>query len=141
MRLMEVGTKAQGQGKKQEAEDMFKKAYELYSLFWGINLKLVDLGEVKKIDENQIDRKDDKKGIIGSFLIKDAEYLSSDSGEIVTMTLTYPDAYGVVANMVNVDTVAVANTYLKSNSIIPKQNKTNLKQTIQSNPQKQITRG
>jgi len=65
MRLMEVGTKALGQGKKQEAEDLFKKAYELYSLFWGINLKLVDLGEVKKIDENQIDKKDsDKKGIM-----------------------------------------------------------------------------
>lgn len=66
MRLMEVGTKALGQGKKQDAEDMFKKAYELYSLFWGINLKLVDLGEVKKIDENQIDKSDtDKKGIMG----------------------------------------------------------------------------
>jgi len=61
MRLMEVGTKAQGQGKKQEAEDLFKKAYQLYSLFWGINLKLVDLGEVKKIDENQIDKKDENK--------------------------------------------------------------------------------
>lgn len=61
MRLMEVGTKALGQGKKQEAENMFKKAYELYSLFWGINLKLVDLGEVKKIDENQIDKKDENK--------------------------------------------------------------------------------
>src|SRR3990167_4250417 len=58
MRLMEVGTKALGQDKKQEAEDMFKKAYELYSLFWGINLKLIDLGEVKKIDDNQIDKKD-----------------------------------------------------------------------------------
>ena len=67
MRLMEVGTKAQGQGKKEDAAEMFKKAYELYSLFWGMNLKLVDLGEVKKIDENQIDIKDpDKKnGIMG----------------------------------------------------------------------------
>ncbi len=66
MRLMEVGTKAQGQGKKQEAEDLFKKAYELYSLFWGINLKLVNIGEVKKIDDNQIDKKDDsKKSLLG----------------------------------------------------------------------------
>lgn len=67
MRLMEVGTKAQGRGNKQEAEDLFKKAYELYSLFWGINLKLVDVGEVKKIDNNQINKKDDDKkdGVIG----------------------------------------------------------------------------
>ena len=61
MRLMEVGTKALGQGKKDEAQDLFKKAYDLYSLFWGINLKLVNLGEVKKIDENQIDIKDENK--------------------------------------------------------------------------------
>jgi len=58
MRLMEVGTKAQGQGKKKDAEEMFKKAYELYSLFWGINLKLVNVGEVKKIADNQIDKND-----------------------------------------------------------------------------------
>jgi hypothetical protein len=61
MRLMEVGTKALGQGKKQEAEDFFKKAYELYSLFWGLNLKMIDMGEVKKIDDNQIDVKDNDK--------------------------------------------------------------------------------
>ena len=66
MRLMEVGTKALGQGKKDEAQDLFKKAYDLYSLFWGINLKLVNLGEVKKIDENQIGvkDKDTKTGIM-----------------------------------------------------------------------------
>jgi len=67
MRLMEVGTKAQGQGKKDEAQDLFKKAYDLYSLFWGINLKLVNLGDVKKIGDNQIDKKDldPKIGIMG----------------------------------------------------------------------------
>jgi len=76
MRLMEVGTKAQGQGKKQEAQEMFKKAYELYSLFWGINLKLVNVGDVKKIDENQIGKKDDDKktGIMGK-LGKVVEYV------------------------------------------------------------------
>ena len=75
MRLMEVGTKALGRGKRQEAEDMFKKAYDLYSLFWGINLKLVDLGEVKKIDDNQIDRKDDDKKGIMSKLGKVVQYV------------------------------------------------------------------
>jgi len=76
MRLMEVGTKALGQGKKQEAQEMFKKAYELYSLFWGINLKLVNVGDVKKIDENQIGKKDDDKktGIMGK-LGKVVEYV------------------------------------------------------------------
>ncbi|MEK7541017.1 MAG: hypothetical protein AAB529_02140 [Patescibacteria group bacterium] len=75
MRLMEVGAKAISQDKKQEAEEMFKKAYELYSLFWGINLKLIDMGEVKKIDDNQIDIKDtDKKGILGK-LGKAVQYI------------------------------------------------------------------
>jgi hypothetical protein len=69
MRLMEVGTKALGRGNKKDAEEFFKKAYELYSLFWGINLELIDLGEVKKIDENQINTKDqDKKAGIMSKL-------------------------------------------------------------------------
>jgi len=66
MRLMEVGTKALTKGNKQEAEDFFKKAYELYSLFWGINLKLVNLGDVKKVGETQLDTKDEsKKGVLG----------------------------------------------------------------------------
>jgi hypothetical protein len=66
MRLMEVGTKAQGQGKKEDAQDLFKKAFDLYSLFWGLNLKVIDLGDVKKIDDNQINKNDkDSKGIMG----------------------------------------------------------------------------
>lgn len=48
MRLIEVGTKAQGAGKKKEAANLFNKAYDLYSLFWGINMNLIDLSGVKK---------------------------------------------------------------------------------------------
>ncbi|MDR2268564.1 MAG: hypothetical protein LBD94_00055 [Rickettsiales bacterium] len=48
MRLMEVGTKALGAGKKPDAYDLFGKAYELYSLFWGINMNLIDLSKVRK---------------------------------------------------------------------------------------------
>ncbi len=66
MRLIEVGTKYLSQGKRVEAEDLFSKAYNLYSLFWGINLKLVDIGEVKKIDDNQLNKDDkEKKGFLG----------------------------------------------------------------------------
>ena len=65
MRLMEVGTKALTKGNKAEAEDLFKKAYELYSLFWGINLKLINIGEVKKIGEERLNTKDEsKKGVL-----------------------------------------------------------------------------
>lgn len=61
MRLIEVGTKYYSQGKKKEAEDLFSKAYDLYSLFWGINLELVDIGDAKKIGDNQLNVHD-KKG-------------------------------------------------------------------------------
>lgn len=66
MRLIEVGTKQLSQGRNKEAEDLFHKAYDLYSLFWGINLKLVDVSEIKKIDDNQLSVHDQKKnGFMG----------------------------------------------------------------------------
>lgn len=46
MRLMEVGTKALGAGNKRDAEQMFERAYDLYSLFWGLNMHLIDLDGV-----------------------------------------------------------------------------------------------
>jgi hypothetical protein len=66
MRLIEVGTKYLNKGDKKEAEDLFHKAYDLYSLFWGINLKLVDVSDIKKIDDNQLNVHDKKKtGFMG----------------------------------------------------------------------------
>lgn len=66
MRIMEVGTKYLSQDRKQEAEDLFKKAYNLYSLFWGLNLKIINTGEVKKIDDTQLNKLDkEKKGFLG----------------------------------------------------------------------------
>ena len=66
MRLMEVGTKQLGMGKKEEAYDLFDKAYKLYSLFWGLNMKLLNVGDIKKIDDNALNKHDkEKKGFIG----------------------------------------------------------------------------
>jgi hypothetical protein len=48
MRLMEVGTKELKKGDKEKATKMFDNSYKLYSLFWGLNTKMVDLGEVKR---------------------------------------------------------------------------------------------
>jgi hypothetical protein len=66
MRLMEVGTKALGADKKEDAQEMFNKAYDLYSMFWGLNMKLISIDDVKKIDENALNRHDEeKKGFMG----------------------------------------------------------------------------
>jgi len=75
MRLMEVGTKQLGMEKKEEAYDLFTKAYNLYSLFWGLNMKLLNVGEVKKIDDGALNKKDtEKKGFMGALgsLVKKA---------------------------------------------------------------------
>lgn len=75
MRLNEVGTKELKKGNDKEAQDLFKKSYELYSLFWGINLKVIDLGDVKKLEGNKIDKNDESKdGILGKLgvLVKKA---------------------------------------------------------------------
>jgi len=55
MRLMEVGTKYLTKGDKKNAADLFKKSYHLYSLFWGLNLGVVGVSDVKKSDEERID--------------------------------------------------------------------------------------
>ena len=47
MRLMEVGTKELSMKKKKETMESFTSSFELYSLFFAINLKVI---EPKKID-------------------------------------------------------------------------------------------
>ena len=47
MRIMEVGTKAQTKGETQKAHDYFQKSYDLFNLFWGLNLGIVKKGELK----------------------------------------------------------------------------------------------
>lgn len=46
MRLMEVGTKALTKGDKKSAGDLFQKSYQLYSLFWGLNLGLITTSNI-----------------------------------------------------------------------------------------------
>ncbi|MFA6364920.1 MAG: hypothetical protein WCW78_00770 [Candidatus Paceibacterota bacterium] len=60
MRVMEVATKLQGDGKKEEAKEMFGKAYHLYSMFWALRLKLVDMKGVKKVSDDAINVHDEK---------------------------------------------------------------------------------
>ncbi len=72
MRLMEVGTKQLGMDRKEEAYDFFNKAYQLYSLFWGINLDLIKTSDLKKIDEdalNKHDKKPEKAGLMGKLAV------------------------------------------------------------------------
>ena len=57
MRLMEVGTKQQSLGHKDEAYRLFNQAYDLYCLFWGLNMKMLDVEDVKWVEDNMEDIK------------------------------------------------------------------------------------
>lgn len=64
MRFMEVGTKSLTKGDKKDSQEMFQKAYQLYSLFWGLNLNLVgtkDLASLKSDQSKKISLLDEKQ--------------------------------------------------------------------------------
>lgn len=75
MRLMEVGTKALSAGNKQDAYNLFNKSYELYSLFWGLNMDLIDLTGVEQAEPEFY------KGMIESCKVKDSGKKSSKKSD------------------------------------------------------------
>ena len=65
MRLMEVGTKYLTKGDNKEANEYFKKSFDLYNLFWGLNLGLVESNPKKPKFEDK-DTPLPKKDFLGS---------------------------------------------------------------------------
>ena len=65
MRLMEVGTKSLTKGDQKEANDYFKKSFDLYNLFWGLNLGLVK-SDPKKITLVQKEQSLPQKNLMGT---------------------------------------------------------------------------
>lgn len=57
MRLMEVGTKQQNLGNKEEAYKLFNQAYDLYCLFWGLNMNIINVDDTKWIQDEKEDIK------------------------------------------------------------------------------------
>ena len=49
MRLMEVGSKLNATGKKDEAKKLFESAHKVFSLFWALRLKLINVAGLKKV--------------------------------------------------------------------------------------------
>ncbi len=66
MRLMEVGTKSLTKGDTKEANEYFKKSFDLYNLFWGLNLGLVDSKPESVKLENSKDKPLPKKDFLGN---------------------------------------------------------------------------
>jgi len=65
-RLMEVGTKQLTLKNKEEAYNLFEKSFKLYTLFWGLNMGVLKSDDIKKIDDNAVNKHDDDpKGFMG----------------------------------------------------------------------------
>lgn len=56
MRMTEVGTKHLKEGNDKEAKEYFEKGYNLYNLFWALNMKMIDTKAIK--DRGLISAKD-----------------------------------------------------------------------------------
>ena len=57
MRLMEVGTKQQSLNHPQEAYKLFGQAYDLYCLFWGLNMNMLQVENLKWVEDSLADVK------------------------------------------------------------------------------------
>lgn len=80
MRLMEVGTKQQGMGNKEEARELFQKAYDLYSLFWAVNMKIIKTDDIKKIDDSAINKHQSQDNALARNASLAGASLRSDAG-------------------------------------------------------------
>lgn len=57
MRLVEVGTKQQSLHNTEEAYKLFNQAYELYCLFWGLNMNMLNVDDVKWLEDKSAEVK------------------------------------------------------------------------------------
>ncbi len=57
MRVMEVGTKQLSLGNKKEAYELFDDSYALYCMFWGLNMNMLNIDDVKWIEDTKEDVK------------------------------------------------------------------------------------
>jgi hypothetical protein len=53
MRLMEVGTKLQKEGKKDEPKEFFDDSYKMFNLFFALRLKIVNLPDMQKMADEE----------------------------------------------------------------------------------------
>jgi len=53
MRLFEVGTKLQADGKKEEARDTFEEAYKMFTMFFALRLKIIKVCQIRGMAEEE----------------------------------------------------------------------------------------
>lgn len=73
MRLMEVGTKQQSLGNKTAAYDLFNKAYDMYCLFWGLNMNMLDVKDLKWKEDNLEEVKKQAEDLTKALSVKEVQ--------------------------------------------------------------------
>lgn len=53
MRLQEVGTKLQKEGKKDQAKEFFTDSYKMFNLFFALRLKIINLPDLKDLADKE----------------------------------------------------------------------------------------
>ncbi|MDD4557040.1 MAG: hypothetical protein PHE89_06940 [Alphaproteobacteria bacterium] len=97
MRLMEVGTKQQSWGNHEEAYSLFNKAYDMYCLFWGLNMNMLNIEEVKWIEDKTEDVK--KATLKAEKAFANADVKSEVKTEAKTVKIEDEKAGGALAKM------------------------------------------
>ena len=83
MRLMEVGTKQQSLKNDEQAYQLFSQAYDLYCLFWGLNMNMLNVDDVKWVEDNMENIKkisDQTSKIVAENAAEDTVIASEKSG-------------------------------------------------------------
>ena len=83
MRLMEVGTKQQSLKNDEQAYQLFSQAYDLYCLFWGLNMNMLNVDDVKWVEDNMESIKkisDQTSKIVAENAVEDTVIASEKSG-------------------------------------------------------------
>lgn len=85
MRLMEVGTKQQSLGNKEQAYALFNKAYDMYCLFWGLNMNMLSVENAKWVEDSVEDVKKIADEISASVVLKEESSQKKPQGALAKM--------------------------------------------------------
>jgi hypothetical protein len=91
MRLMEVGTKQLGKGNMDEAKGMFEKAYQLYSLFWALNLNVISSKVIK--DKKIVSEKEIKEAEVNKIIVEETKEDKKEQAERKKFFVKITDAF------------------------------------------------
>ena len=87
MRCMEVGTKFLTKGNQDQATEFFDRSYNLFNLFWGLNLKLIQKKDLASLTPAQKKEIDQMNGAAGENF---SQSLKSTSGKTKSAATSQP---------------------------------------------------